>query len=201
MTPWSPPSPIEALFTQLVEGQCMAALAKEPIADSQLVRMGQSLLLQTGLFPDGCRAWRLKPLTDQTWAAFKTHFHRYDLDRKETATTGSTGYALAATQVSPPVPTTLGSANAITALPSGPELVALLAELAKLRTLQAPQSTSGTSRSTQRGYCWTHGSTANSSHTSATCRNKAPGHVDTATWRNKQGGNTERYVPPAKPST
>jgi hypothetical protein len=103
--------------------------------------------------------------------------------------------------VPPLVDTTSGSALAISALPSGPELVALLAELAKLRAAATRSPSSSTPRSTQRGYCWTHGSTANSAHTSATCRNKAPGHVDTATWRNKCGGCSTQYVPPSRRST
>jgi hypothetical protein len=36
-------------------------------------------------------------------------------------------------------------------------------------------------------YCWTHGKCA---HASATCNNRAPGHVDSATMENKQSGST-----------
>jgi hypothetical protein len=196
-TPWSPPAPIETLFKQLEEGQRMAALAKEPIADSQMVRIGQHLIFKTGLFPAGCREWRLKPDADQTWAAFKTHFSRHDRDRQETATSASAGYA-GAVQPTAPTPTLDGSALAATALPSGPELLALLTELAALRKGQTPGPPAPRPTSSARGYCWTHGSTANSAHTSATCKNKAPGHVDTATWRNKCGGNAQRYVPPTR---
>ncbi len=202
-TAWSPPTPIETLFKQLEEGKRMAALAKEPIADSQLVRIGQSLIFKTGLFPDGCREWRLKPDADQTWNEFKTHFARHDRDRLETATTASAGFA-GAVQPSEPTPAPDGSACAATALPSGPELIALLTELATFRKNQSPGAPTARPVSSSRGYCWTHGSTTNNAHTSATCRNKAPGHVDTATWRNKCGGNAQRYVPPTRtpaPST
>ncbi len=195
-TPWSPPTPIETLFKQLEDGKRMAALANEPIADSQLVRIGQSLIFKTGLFPDGCREWRLKSDDDQTWPNFKSHFARHDRDRLETATTASAGYA-GAVQPVIEAPTATGTALAATALPSGPELIALLTELAAFRKNQPTNSTRPT---TQRGYCWTHGSTTNNAHTSATCRNKAPGHVDTATWRNKCGGNTQQYVPPTRRS-
>jgi hypothetical protein len=41
-----------------------------------------------------------------------------------------------------------------------------------------------------RGYCWTHGLMHNPRHTSATCKNKAEGHQDTATVDNKMGGKT-----------
>ena len=194
--PWSPPTPIEVLFQQLEDGKRMAALAKEPIADSQLVRLGQTLVLKTGLFPDGCREWRLKADADQTWAAFKTHFARHDRDRLESATTASAGYAGAVQPVLDPAPA--GAALAVTALPSGPELIALLTELASLRKAQSGPTVPPRTGSTARGYCWTHGSTTNSAHSSATCKNKAEGHVDTATWRNQCGGNATRYVPPTR---
>lgn len=95
MKPWSPPHPIEALFTLLETGQRLAVMANEPIAHSQLARMGQTLLLKTGLFPDGCRKWRLLPDAQQTWPAFKAHFSRQERDRQETSTNGTLGYSAA----------------------------------------------------------------------------------------------------------
>jgi hypothetical protein len=199
--PWSPPTPIEALFHQLEAGQRFADRAAEPIADTQLARMGHQLVLKSGMFPDGCREWRLKPAADQTWANFKTHFARQDLDRQETATSTSGGYNGTAFHVQATLPasdsTPTGTALAATVLPSGPELIALLAELAQLRAAAKTPATRTTPTSA-RGYCWTHGSTANSAHTSATCKNKLPGHIDSATWRNKQGGNVTAYVPPSR---
>jgi hypothetical protein len=211
--PWSPPSPIENLFDQLEEGQRYAVLAAEPIADSQLTRLGLTLITKCGMMPDGCREWRLKPAASQTWANFKIHFALHDRDRQETATAASSGYSGAVLAVQPIAPPVVSGAPldssiaalAATVLPSGAELVALLTELAKFRAAATNNAkpTSNPVKPTARGYCWTHGSTTNSSHSSATCRNKAPGHIDTATWRNKQGGNATTYVPPvrrAKPS-
>jgi hypothetical protein len=59
--PCSPPSLIENLFDQLEEGQRYAVLEAEPIADSQLTRLGMNLITKCGMMPDGCREWRLKP--------------------------------------------------------------------------------------------------------------------------------------------
>lgn len=203
--PWSPPTPIETLFHQLEDGQRLAALAEEPIANSQLVRLGQSLILKTGLFPDGCRDWRLKPDADQTWAEFKVHFARHDRDRIETTTSASAGYAGAVQPLT--TPTSDGTALSAAAhpfagavFPSGAELLALLTELAKHTKAQPIAPSATRTPTTTRGYCWTHGSTTNNTHTSATCKNKAPGHVDTATWRNQCGGNSQRYTPPARRS-
>jgi hypothetical protein len=163
--------------------------------------MGLHLVSKTGMFPDGCREWRLKAAAAQTWGAFKTHFARQDRDRVETTTASMAGYSGTAFAVTAPPPDPLppGAALAATVLPSGPELVALLSELAVFRAAAArPTTTPAPITPTTRGYCWTHGSTANNTHTSVTCRNKAPGHVDHATWRSKQGGNTASYVPPSR---
>jgi hypothetical protein len=202
-TPWSPPTPIEVLFQQLEESQRFALAAAEPIADTVLTRIGYQIIIKTGMFADGCRDWRLLPEANQTWAAFKTHFARQERDRHETATAASTGYSGTAFHVqavgSPPPPST-NTALAATILPSGPELLALLVELRNLRASTKPTGTPtpsppAASKHIARGYCWTHGSTANATHSSSTCKNKAPGHVDTATWRNQLGGNPNAYVP------
>jgi hypothetical protein len=216
--PWMPPVPIEVLFKQLEEGQRFAAAAAEPVVDSALARMGYQLILKTGLFPDGCREWRLLPEANQTFAQLKIHFARQDRDRVELATTASTGYNGTAFHVQPAPPTgaptadpnanaipgtvlsaTDATALAAAALPSGPALIALLLELQSLRAATKPPNPNprapGTNPASKRGYCWTHGSTTNSDHSSATCKNKAPGHQDTATWRNQLGGNPNQYVP------
>jgi hypothetical protein len=56
-----------------------------------------------------------------------------------------------------------------------------------------PMASSKNSRSTKNlfpgNYCWTHGHCCSKQHTSATCRNKAPGHKDEATCSNTMGGS------------
>ena len=49
------------------------------------------------------------------------------------------------------------------------------------------------SGTTKMSYCWTHGRSDNLAHTGETCWNKADGHIDTATWMNKQGGSEKDY--------
>jgi hypothetical protein len=41
------------------------------------------------------------------------------------------------------------------------------------------------------GYCWTHGCRAHKNHTSATCKKRAIGHMETATKANMMGGSTK----------
>ena len=47
-------------------------------------------------------------------------------------------------------------------------------------------------------YCWTHGGCY---HRGAQCRNKAPGHMDSATFNNRLGGSTRNVqgIPPSQP--
>ena len=44
-------------------------------------------------------------------------------------------------------------------------------------------------------YCWTHGVTSNLRHSSASCRRKATGHKDEATFSNRMGGSQTSLVP------
>ena len=44
-------------------------------------------------------------------------------------------------------------------------------------------------------YCWTHGVTSNLRHTSSSCRRKATGHKDAATFSNRMGGSQSSLVP------
>jgi hypothetical protein len=185
-------------------------LAAEPIDDSQLTQLGLNLITKCGILPDGCREWRLKLAASQTWANFKIHFALQDRDRQEKATAASSGYSgavLAVQPIAPPVvsgaPLYLSiSALASTFLPSGTELVALLTEPTKscAAATNIAKPPSNPVKPTVRRHCCTHGSTTNSSHSSATCCTKAPGQIDTATWRNKQGGNATTNVPPARRS-
>jgi hypothetical protein len=47
------------------------------------------------------------------------------------------------------------------------------------------------------GWCWTHGSTYNTAHTSCTCRKRAEGHQEASTYASKMGGSTRiaRFPP------
>jgi len=65
------------------------------------------------------------------------------------------------------------------------QLTTLIAAM-KNQTRDRPNN-SGTS------YCWTHGHTTNSAHTSASCKKQADGHEVTATKTNTMGGSTHVY--------
>ena len=91
---WTPPTPIEALWEQLKEGQEFATEGQEAIANSQLMRLSYDNIKNTGLFNDQCRLWRAKATAEKTYANLKTYFIECDNDRRQNDTTSSTaGYA------------------------------------------------------------------------------------------------------------
>ena len=57
---WNPPTPIETLYEQLIDGQQFALKGGETIHDSQLVRKGYEIIGKTGLFNEDCKEWRKK---------------------------------------------------------------------------------------------------------------------------------------------
>lgn len=191
--PWHPPQAIEDLFQQLQDGVRFAMSSGEPIADSIVARLGYNNILQTGLFTDACREWRLTPEAQQTYAAFKTHFRRMDFDRQEAQTTGSAGYhnAIPTAHSAEELPPS-HAANAATTNPTADMLSTLITEIRLLRQATtkpgAPRSAPAAG-TTATSYCWTHGSSRNLEHTSLTCRAKADGHVDSATVTHKHGGS------------
>jgi hypothetical protein len=66
---------------------------------------------------------------------------------------------------------------------------------AHLATLIAAMKTQSRDRQNNSGtsYCWTHGHTTNSNHTSASCQKQADGHKVTATKTNTMGGSDHVY--------
>jgi hypothetical protein len=144
--------------------------------------------MKCGMFPDGCRDWRLFHEAYQTWDRFKTHLAQQDRNRTKLATAANSGFNGTAFHLqgpisssSPPIVTD-NVACAATILPTGAELLTLLVKLHNLRTTDKPSATpsppintSPRPASVARGYCWTHVSTANAAHSSAICQIKAPG--------------------------
>jgi len=105
--------------------------------------------------------------------------------RNATAVITTTPFAPAAA-VPPPTEHALVMARVqATADASQAQLATLIAVL-KTQTRNRPNN-SGTS------YCWTHGHTTNSSHTSASCQKQADGHKVTATKINTMGGSAHVY--------
>ena len=206
---WQPPTPIDILFQQLEDGVYFAAAAQEPLVDTAVARLGYNIIVKTGLFTEACRDWCLRQPHRQSFADFQDHFRRMDNYRRITATTSATaGYQPAplpaAYHVSPsvfPSPTASVSTDNHLLLA---EIASLRAQLALAAISPAPFPPTGRHQTpATRGYCWTHGSSSNVLHTSASCSNPATGHQVNATNRNRMGGSARRNgrPPDSTPAT
>ena len=94
--PWMPPTPIERLFNQLLDGRDYALQGKETITESTMVRWGYDIILATGLFTSERKKWSKKAHTDKTWDAFRIYFKEADTTRQEhnVTTSGEKSYTM-----------------------------------------------------------------------------------------------------------
>ena len=198
---WNATIPIETLFTEMKILSNFAMEAGAPVAEMLLVEATYNNLFRSGVFNEAARDWRKKAAADKTWANLVTFFTEEDGDRNRIGAV-EFGYG----------------ANAATAgEASNTELENLKKEFAAFKALVARNAATtanqdrasaranvaaqqATRNEVSRGaqlltYCWTHGTSTNSSHTSATCHNKAVGHQDTATLANKMHGSEYVYSP------
>jgi hypothetical protein len=181
--PWNPPTPIEHLFSQLEDGVRFIRDAEEPVNNKMVLRMGYNNIFATGLFGDACRDWRLKDDATKTMATFQEHFKIAARDRAMLATTANAGYQANLANETTPQQNPAAARAQATADANQAQITVLLAALAA-RNDVVNIATTGT-----LSYCWTHGTTRNLAHTSASCNNKQPGHQDDATATNRMGGS------------
>jgi len=194
--PWNPAAtPIEMFFKIIVDAREFATAGEDPISDLTTVRTMLTIVLDTGLFNEDCKTWRLKHASTQTLALFYTDFMAANNDRLLTATTSSAGY------------------HGANRAEHNPEIAKLQAQIAKLQQLidQPGQPTDRRNQqSTQRprltgrsntslyptskptnyplklapGFDWSHGI---NKHTSLKCQHPLPGHETAATFTNQMG--------------
>jgi hypothetical protein len=73
-TPYDPNQPIETLFQQIQDARAFAEAAGQPYGNAMIVNVAYTLIFNTGLFPDACRAWQSRAIAGKTWAQFKIEF-------------------------------------------------------------------------------------------------------------------------------
>jgi hypothetical protein len=72
--PYDPNQPIETLFQQSQDARAFTVAGGKPYGAAMIVNVAYTLLLNTGLFPDACRAWQSRAIAAKTWAQFKIDF-------------------------------------------------------------------------------------------------------------------------------
>jgi hypothetical protein len=72
--PYDPNQPIETLFQKIQDARAFAVAGGQPYGAAMIVNMAYTLVFNTGLFPDACRAWQSRAIAGKTWAQFKLDF-------------------------------------------------------------------------------------------------------------------------------
>jgi hypothetical protein len=216
--PYYPNQPIETLFQQIQDARAFAVAGGQPYGAAMIVNMAYTLVFNTGLFPDACRAWQSRAIAGKTWAQFKLDFataHRefrltyqtaqqsgfhsanmmIEQGREETMQDTINAIAQLATSTASDRGTvaTLTTTNAklATQLEAAQAKIAQLKnESTALRNKIKPtwQGQRPIKTTNNDSYCWSHGYQVAKSHTSATCNIKKSGHKDAATKNNPMGG-------------
>jgi hypothetical protein len=73
-TPYDHNLPIEMLFQQIQDARAFAVAGGQPCGAAMIVNVAYTLVFNTGLFPDACRAWQSTAIAGKTWAQFKIDF-------------------------------------------------------------------------------------------------------------------------------
>jgi hypothetical protein len=216
-TPYDPNLPIEMLFQQTQDARDFAVAGGQHYG-AMIVTVAYTLIFNTGLFPDACRAWKSRAIAGKTWAQFKIDFataHREFRLTNQTAqqsgfhsanvmieqgrdesmqdTVEEIAQLATATASDRGTVATLITTHAKLAnqLEAAHALIAQLKnEIATLKNKIKPawQRQRPVKTTNNDSYCWSHGYQVAKSHTSATCNMKKSGHQDTATKTNTMGG-------------
>jgi hypothetical protein len=73
-TPYDPNQPIETLFQQIQDARAFAVAGGQPYGAAMIINVAYTVVFNTGLFPDACRAWKSIAVATKTWAQFKIDF-------------------------------------------------------------------------------------------------------------------------------
>jgi hypothetical protein len=202
--PWDPNTPFETLIEQIEDAMEVADAATQAYTDAQVLTLAYTLVYNTGLYFDECKAWNAKSAADKTWDLFKLFFlqAQAELRLQQTATSSRNGFSAFVNDQENETNETL--ANIATAQAADRQafcqLVTTNSELAEqLRTALTDISSLKNMvlnkqprkpRKPHNSYCWTHGFRVADDHTSQSCKNQQAGHQSSATKDNTMGGST-----------
>jgi hypothetical protein len=196
---WNPTTAIKAFFLQLENGVYFSTTGQDAPTKPTVLRWAYNNIEQSGRFDIACREWRQMDPNAKDWPLFKRHFKAADKDLRRLDTTGTARYHGSAhlVQTTSTLLTTTQAALAASELALARALaqVSLSSGSTAASAANISAITPATSGARPRGYCWTHGLTTNSSHTSATCNHPGDGHKANATASNPMGGNTDNFIP------
>jgi hypothetical protein len=71
---YDPNQPIETLCQKIHEARAFAVAGGQPYGATMIVNVAYTLVFNTRLFPDACRAWQSRAIAEKTWSQFKLDF-------------------------------------------------------------------------------------------------------------------------------
>jgi hypothetical protein len=210
-TPYDPNQPIETLFLQIQDTRAFTVAGGQPYGAAMIVNVAYTLVFNTRLFPDACRAWQSRATAAKTWAQFKIDFataHREfrltnqiaqqsgfhsanmmseqgrDDSMQETAEAIAQLATATASYWGTVATLTTTNAKLVNQLEAAHALIAQIkSEIATLKNNIKPawQGQQPARTTNNDSYCWSHGYQVSKSHTSATCNVRKNGHQESAT--------------------
>jgi hypothetical protein len=172
---WNFDDPIEDLWAKIANIQRVATFGDVPLADITIITLTLAMIEKTGLLTSTTDKFRLRPTNEWTFALFKSEFQLGNKERVRRLTAGAAGFHGAHNAIGTPPPSVSAPASAAAAVTPA--------------STPAPTTRHVTVDGGKMYYCWTHGLSTRSNHTSLTCLNKADGHQDDATAFRMRGGN------------
>jgi hypothetical protein len=190
----------------------------QPYGAAMIVNVAYKLVLNTGLFPDACRAWQSRAIAGKTWAQFKLDFataHRaFRLTNQTAQQSGfhSTNMMIEQVrdesmqdnvdeiaQLATATASDRGTVATLTTTNAklSTQLEAAHAQIAQLENENATlknkikpawQGQRSVKTTNKDSYCWSHGYQVAKSHRRATCNMKKSGHQDAANKSNTMDG-------------
>jgi hypothetical protein len=207
-TPYDPNQPIETLFKQIQDARAFAVAGGQPYGEVMIVNVAYTLVFNTGLYPDACRAWQSRVISARTWAQFKIDFataHREfgltnqtaqqsgfhsanmmieqgrDVSMNETAEAIARLATTTASDRGTVATLTTTNAKLATQLEAARAIIAQLkSEIATLKIKIKPiwQGQRPTRTTHNDSYCWSHGYQVAKTQASATCNIRKTGHQE-----------------------
>jgi hypothetical protein len=73
-TPYDPNKPIETLFQKIQDARAFEIAGIQPYGDAMIIHISFTLIFNTGLFSDACRALQVHSIAQKTWTNSKVDF-------------------------------------------------------------------------------------------------------------------------------
>jgi hypothetical protein len=172
-TQWNPDSAFENFWLRIRNIRAVANAGAAPIPDGATIELSLTSLRQAGVYDHAITAWEDKPIAEQTWANFQTHFTHHEKTRLKRLTAQAAGFH-GANKITPVTPDSDASETPTPALAAAIK--------------QADTKYNYTCQEINLYYCWTHGLSKNKAHTSISCTHPQEGHKKEATLENRLGG-------------